>query len=107
MIDGSIVMRLLGLLDYDDDERELAAKAALAPEPIQTQMLKSLPRDDEANIALISRWERMDDLARSILLAALLVEQHRREGTPLMEREVGQSAFSPPQTMPLRLASSW
>jgi hypothetical protein len=90
MIDGSVVMRLLGLLDYDDDERAIAANAALAPEPLQTQMLRSLPCDDEANVALISRWERMDALARSILLGALMVEQRRRGCELLLACEVGQ-----------------
>jgi hypothetical protein len=90
MIDGSTVTRLLRLLDYDDDERELAAHAALAPEPVQTQILRSLPCDDEANAALINRWDLMDALARSILLGALLVEQRRRNSEVLLEREVGQ-----------------
>lgn len=105
MIDGSMVMRLLRLLDYDDDERELAANAALAPEQVQAQLLRTLPRDDEANVALISRWERMDVLARSILLGALLVEQHRR-GAELLAREVGQLAFARPQSRTPRLVTA-
>jgi hypothetical protein len=90
MIDGSTVLRMLRLLDYDEDERELAAHAALAPEPVQAQILRSLPREDEANAALITRWERMDALARSILLGALVVEQRRRGAELLLEREAGQ-----------------